>query len=146
MMKRMLFSVALLMAAGTVALLGSPANTQTLTPITLTNAIQDQISGSQWDGEWYGGGFGGDAGLYLVIGYGHADARFSIQSDPVDTTFRARGTVKGNTMKLKTGRINVISLSLYREEGKLVLKGEYEVMSGEYSGNTGTYYFVKRAE
>ena len=146
MVKRTLFSVALLIAAGTIALPGYTTNAETLTPIALTNAIQDEISGSRWDGDWYGDGAGGDAGLYLVIGYGYADARFSIQSDAGDYGFRAKGTINGNTMNLKTGRINLISLSLYREEGKLVLKGGYEVISGEYSGNTGTYYFVKRAE
>ena len=147
MMKRTLFSVALLIAAGTIALPGYTTNAETLTPIALTNAIQDRISGSQWEGNWYdtGNGVGGDAGLYLVIGYGHAEAHFSIQSDAAgDHVYRALGKVHGSTMKLKSRVGNTVSLSLYKEEGKLVLKGEYEVMSGEYSGNTGTYYFKKK--
>ena len=115
MVNRTLFSVALLIAAGTVALLGSPTNAQTLTPVTLTNAIQDEISGSQWDGNWYdtGNDVGGDAGLYLVIGYGHAEAHFSIQSDAAgDYTYRALGTVKGNTMELERKGRSTMSLSL----------------------------------
>ena len=149
MVNRTLFSVALLIAAGTVALLGSSANAEEPTPIALTNEMQDKISGSLWEGDWYdtGNGVGGPAGLYLIIGYGRADAGLRIyEAASGDHTYRATGKVKGNTMELVSRSKNTVSLSLYKEKGKLVLKGEYEVMSGEYSGNTGTYYFVKRAE
>ena len=116
MVNRTLFSVALLIAAGTVALPGCTTNAETLTPIALTNAIQDEISGSRWDGDWYGDGAGGDAGLYLVIGYGHAEAHFSIQSDAAgDYTYRALGTVKGNTMELERKGRSTMSLSLSTE-------------------------------
>ena len=148
MVKHTLFCVALLIAAGTVALLGSPTNAEELTPVALTNAIQDKISGSQWEGDWDNTEYatGGNAGLYLIIGYGHADARISIQgSSDGDYTFRARGTVQENAMYLKSaGGRSEIWLSLYKKEGKFVLKGEWDAMSGNYVGQSGSYYFEKK--
>ena len=103
MVKRTLSFVVLLIAVGTVALLGSRTNAEEPTPITLTNEVQNKISGSLWEGEWYdtGNEVGGDAWLYLIIGLGHVDARITIDSDAAGIyTYRAVGTVKGNTISL----------------------------------------------
>ncbi len=147
MVKRTLSLMTLLIAVGTVALSGSPTNAEEPTPIALTNEVQNKISGSLWDGEWSSASGGADyAELYLIIGFGHADGGFRINSDTAGYhTYRATGKVKGNTMKLVSGGKNThISLSLFREKGKLVLKGEYDVVGGEYAGESGTYYFVKK--
>ncbi len=147
MVKRTLSFMVLLIAVGTVAPLGSPTNAEELTPVTLTNEMQNKISGSLWEGEWYdtGNGVGGPAGLYLIIGYDHADAGFRIyEAASGDHTYRATGKVKGNTMTLVSRRKNEMWLSLYRKEGKLVLKGGYDTLHGDYAGESGTYYFVKK--
>ena len=148
MVKHTLFFVALLIAAGTVALLGSPANAEEPTPVTLTNEMQDKISGSLWEGDWFdtGNGVGGPAGLYLIIGYGHADAGFRIYEAAFgDYTHRATGKVKGNTMELKSlGGGSTIWLALYRKGDKFILKGEYDVISGDFVGEAGTFYFEKK--
>ena len=149
MVNRTLFSVALLIAAGMVALLGSSANAEEPTPIALTNEMQDKISGSLWEGDWYdtGNGVGGPARLYLIIGFGRANARISIyEAADGDHITRAAGKVEGNTMTLVSRNKNPIWLSLFRDKGRLVLEGGYETLSGEYAGETGTLYLVKRAE
>ena len=147
MVKRTLSLMTLLIAVGTVALLGSPTIAEELTPVTLTNEMQNKISGSLWEGEWFdtGNGVGGPAGLYLIIGYGHADAGFRIYEAAFgDHTFRATGKVTGNTMELVSRQKNTMWLSLFREKGRLVLKGGYDTLHGDFVGESGIYYFTKK--
>ena len=150
MVNRTLFSVALLIAVGAVVLLGSSANAQTLTPIALTNAIQDEISGSQWDGEWYdtGNDVGGPLELFLMVVRGKITARFAGVSYCCGPyAYFADGSIeKGAMTLLRENKRITITLFLSRESGGLFLKGPYEILTGEYSGEEGTYTLKRQAE
>ena len=152
-MNRTLFLVVSLFMMSAVMLLGSAkeAGAAERTPVAIAE-VEEELHLSQWKGEWYasftvGGGRsdGGRAELFLLVVGNNAEAQISSQSLPFgNQKWLAKGTVSGNTMELKSQRGNPITLSLYREKGKLVLSGEYEVLSGEYFGETGIYTFKKQ--
>ena len=154
--KRMLCSLVLLVTMSTMGMLvgctdaSTPyvsGTSQTSTvPITFTE-LEQVLQGSDWEGSWEGGEYldGGPAKLFLaILGDDTVRARISIyESGQGDFTFWAMGTLNGNTMEL-TSRSGKTVLSLSEENGVFVLRGGYKITSGQYVGETGTYYFKKK--
>ena len=145
MMKRMLFSMAILVAVSTMVLLGSTPDVKAGEPVVIAD-VEDEIHYTEWSGDWYkpDTGSGGDAKLFLKIVGKYVDAEFSIYSFQAGQfSYRAQGTAEGSTMDLERRGRTRITLRLSRENGRLVLKGEYDVISGRYEGEQGTFTFKK---
>ena len=156
-MKRMLCSLVLLVTMSTMGMLvgctdaSTPyvsGTSQTSTvPITFTD-LEHVLQGSDWEGSWETvGGYwsSGPAKLHLaILGDNTVSTRFLISgSAGTDAPRYIRGTINGNAITL-TGKTSTTVLVLSREEGVLVLRGNYEVTSGQYIDETGNYYFKKK--
>ena len=150
MMKRMLCSLMLLIAASMMTLIGSANYAKAAgTPVAFTNEIQRELHGTLWKGKWYTtdlaegvGSDGGSAELYLKIVANSVNAKFSIKTFSVGSySYWAEGKTNGNTITLERKGRTAISLSLYREGGRFVLRGKYESLSGKYEGEVGSYNF-----
>lgn len=125
---------------------GSKSASSASDPISLADLWQE-LNDSDWEGTWEENEYfnSGAAKLFLTI---VTENRVHVKFSMFDTgigyyTFSAWGTISGNTMKLKSGGANMLFL-LSRESGALVLKGDYDVFSGPYVGETGSYYFKKQ--
>ena len=144
-MKRILCSLAFLITMSTMGLLVA-SKSASAGPITFAE-LEQVLQSSDWEGTWEGGeyGDGGPAKLFLtMMGPDTVYVQISIyESGRGDYTFSVWGTTNGNTMELKKKTSEAV-LSLSRESGKLVLKGNYTVLSGFYAGETGNYYFKKK--
>ena len=138
-MKRMLFSLVLLFAMGTMGLLVGSKSASAGS--VMFAGLEQELHGSNWEGTWTEHEYfnGGRAELSLTIIGDAVVAEISIyESGAGDYTYWIGGTVSGNTMELER-KINTLVLSLSRENGELWLRGNYKVTSGSYVGETGSY-------
>lgn len=162
-MKRMLCSLVLLFAMSTMGLLVGCTGASTpqtphvsgtpqasTAPITFTD-LRQELDGSRWEGSWEGswggeGWNGGPAKLFLRMADNNiVYVQISIyESSDGDYKYWAHGTTNGNTMELtRKGRSKIV-FSLSKENGVLVLRGDYEVTGGFYAGETGSHYYKKK--
>ena len=140
-MKRTLCSLVLLFALSAMGLLVESKSTSA-GPVMFAG-MEQELQDSNWEGSWYGYEHGstGRAELSLTIIGDAVLAEISIYGGGAgDFTFFTGGTVSGNTMELERKRSTAV-LSLSRENGALWLRGDYEVTSGEFVGETGRYDF-----
>ena len=144
-MKRMLCSLVLLFAMSMTGLLVG-SKSASADPVEFAG-MEQELQGSNWEGTWetfVEGWSDGRAELSLTIIGDAVLAEISIYGGAAGNyTFFAGGTVTGNRMELKQKRSTSV-LSLFKENGVLVLRGGYKVTSGEFIGETGSYYFKKK--
>ena len=146
-MKRMLCSLVLLVTMSTMGLLVE-SKSASAGPITFTE-LEPALQSSEWEGTWEEHEYfnSGPAKLFLTImGADVVYVEFQMFDTGMgDYTFDVSGTINGNTMTLTTRRSKAV-LRLYKKNGVLELRGDYDVFGGEYAGETGTYYFKIKKE
>ena len=151
-MKRMLCSLVLMIAMGTMGLLvgSKSASAQDVArgsnaPIVFAD-LGLELDGSTWRGSWTGGNYfnSGFAKLFLVMMPNNTvNARFTIDTAEGVSTFWMKGTLSENVMSL-TRTTSKVTLTLSgKKSGELMLKGSYDLTGGFYAGYYGTYYFKK---
>ena len=152
-MKRILCSFVLLFAMSTAGLLVGSKSASTQDVSRASNAptmladLRQELNYSAWEGTWEEHEYfnSGPAKLFLTMeGENTVHAQFRMfETGDGNKMFWTSGTIRGNTMEL-TGGNGKFVFSLSKENGALVLRGDYKVIAGQYVGETGTYYFKKK--
>ena len=144
-MKHALCSLVLLIATSTAGLLVEPKDASAAS-VTIADRWEE-IHNSDWKGSWEAGPYAarGRAKLHLVRmgNTSYVRAKIWIYGGySGNNWYRISGTTSGNMIQLRK-ESNETVFFLSEEDGKLVLRGNYEVLTGQYAGETGTYYFEK---
>ena len=104
----------------------------------------DEIQNSKWGGSWRGDQHGttGSAEFSLKRrGPIAVHVKITVRGGVAgDHTYGISGKAVGNMLLLERTSSEV-TLFLSEEDGVLMLKGGYKVLTGKYAGETGAYYF-----